>query len=494
MGEGEKPSSNFELEDESKKKRIWAFLWAPVQWLKMLSMEMHWSFVFGVVVVYGISQGLGGALLRVGTEFYMKDVQKVQPSEAQIYSGITNIPWIVKPIWGILTDVVPIFGYHRSPYFIFSGALGIISMLFLSMQKRLHLVMALVSLTASSAGAAIADVTVDACVAQNSGALPLLAADLQSLCALSSSIGSLLGFAFSGILVHLIGPKAVLGLLAIPSGLVLSVGILLKEPYIPNFGYRQVTRKFIDAAKDMWTTLKCPEVWRPCIYMFISLALSLNIHQGMFYWYTDAKTGPGFSQETIGFIYSIGSVGSLLGAILYQYNLKDHSFRNLCFWTQLLFGLSGMLDLVLILRLNLKLGIPDYLFVVIDVSVSHLIGRLKWMPLLVLSSKLCPPGIEGTLFALLMSIDNAGLLTASWAGGVLLHLLKVTRDKFDHLWLAVLVRNIMRLLPLCLLFLVPGGDPNSSILSTNDDVKEEIKAQEEDNMELVSLVSKDEGR
>ncbi|PNX78744.1 putative folate-biopterin transporter 2-like protein [Trifolium pratense] len=86
----------------------------------MLSREMHWSFVFGVVVVYGISQGVGGALAGVGTKYYMKDVQKVQPSEAQVYAGITSIPWIVKPLWGLLTDVLPIFGYRRRPYFIFA--------------------------------------------------------------------------------------------------------------------------------------------------------------------------------------------------------------------------------------------------------------------------------------------------------------------------------------------------------------------------------------
>ncbi|KAL5733225.1 hypothetical protein ACOSQ2_032917 [Xanthoceras sorbifolium] len=62
-------------------------------------------------------QGLGGALARVGTEYYMKDVQKVQPSEAQVYAGITSIPWIVKPLWGLLTDVLPIFGCCRRPYF-----------------------------------------------------------------------------------------------------------------------------------------------------------------------------------------------------------------------------------------------------------------------------------------------------------------------------------------------------------------------------------------
>lgn len=199
----------------------------------------------------------------------------------------------------------------------------------------------------------------------------------------------------------------------------------------------------------------------------------------------------------MGYIFSIGSVGSILGAVLYQYVLKDHPFRDLLFWTQLLYGLSGMLDLMLVLRLNLRFGIPDYFFVVIDESVSQMTARLKWMPLLVLSSKLCPPGIEGTFFALLMSIDNVGLLSATWGGGALLHVLKVTRTQFDNLWLAILIRNVLRLTPLCLLFLVPRVDPSSSILpteifSTKEDT--EIETPEAENIELVSLVSRVDGR
>ncbi|CAN6582827.1 unnamed protein product [Malus baccata var. baccata] len=114
------PSGDTAYESEPKKGCCGA-LCTPIQWFKMLCVELHWSFVWGVVVVYGISQGLGDALSRIGTEYYMKDVQKVQPSEAQFYRGIIYIPWIVKPIWGLLTDVLPIFGYRRRPYFIFAG-------------------------------------------------------------------------------------------------------------------------------------------------------------------------------------------------------------------------------------------------------------------------------------------------------------------------------------------------------------------------------------
>ena len=82
-----------------------------------------------------------------------------------------------------------------------------ISMAMLWFHESLHLVLAVTFLTAGSAGVAIADVTIDACVAQNSISVPSRAADMQSLCALSSSIGALLGFSISGVFVHLIGSQ-----------------------------------------------------------------------------------------------------------------------------------------------------------------------------------------------------------------------------------------------------------------------------------------------
>ena len=192
---------------------------------------------------------------------------------------------------------------------------------------------------------------------------------------------------------------------------------------------------------------------------------------------------------------SIGSVGSLLGATLYQYSLKDRAFKSLLFWTQLVLGLSGMLDLFLVLRLNLKLGIPDYVFAVIDESIYQMTAKLKWMPLLVLSSQLCPSGIEGTFFALLVSIDNAGVFSSTWGGGLLLHLTNVTRTQFDNLWLAILIRNVLRLVPISLLFLVGGGDPASSILpSEEQDAKAVGYVPDIKDIELVSLVNNAEGR
>lgn len=87
------------------------------------------------------------------------------------------------------------------------GMIGAISMLVLSLEKELYLGFALLLLTGGSAGAAVADVTIDACVTENSIAHPSLAGEMQSLCGLCSSIGQLVGFTVSGFLVHRIGSK-----------------------------------------------------------------------------------------------------------------------------------------------------------------------------------------------------------------------------------------------------------------------------------------------
>nr|GMD05647.1 probable folate-biopterin transporter 3 [Ipomoea batatas] len=457
MKEPESIQSEGESQKEgSSKDGILGFIGRPFDWLKMLSDELHWSFVSAVVIVYGINQGLSMGLSKISTQYYMKDDQKLQPSEAQVYFGILQLPWVVKPLWGLLTDTLPIFGYRRRPYFIIAGFLGIISMVILSLKQDLHLAFALLCLITSSAGMAVADSTIDACVTENSISHPYLASDMQSLCGVSSSIGQLIGY------------TGVFGVLSMPAAL--------------------VSEKLRDAGKAMWIALKCKNVWRPCLYMYVSLALSLQIHEGMFYWYTEAKNGPFFSKEAVGAISSIGAVGSLLGILLYQNAFKHYPFHLVLFWAQLLYGASGLLDLILVSRANLRIGIPDYFVAVSDAAISHMITRLKWMPLLVLSTKLCPSGIEGTFFALLMSIDHIGSLTAAWAGGLCLHVLHVTRTQFGNLWVAIVVRSFLRVVPVGLLFLVPrSDDPNASILP--DELLNTRKGEESEDMEMVSLVN-----
>ncbi|OVA10302.1 Biopterin transport-related protein BT1 [Macleaya cordata] len=353
--------------------------------------------------------------------------------------------------------------------------------------------MALASLIGITASMAIADVTIDACIAKNSIEMPSLASDMQSLCGFCTSVGALIGFSTSGMFVHHLGAKGALGLLALPPALLIMLGFMIYELKTNRHSNQKATIEKVGGAMNgMCKTIKIPQVWKPSLYMFLSLALSISTHEGQFYWYTDPKAGPAFSQELVGMIYAIGALASIVGVLIYHKLLKDYySFRNLLFFAQLLYGSSGMLDLIFILRWNLKLGIPDYFFVVFEECVSRIVSRIRWMPMIVLSTKLCPLGIEGTFFALLMCIDSLGSLSSKWAGGLFLHLFHVTRSDFNNLWLVILIRNSLRFATLALIFLVPRAD-QSDVLVPLDMLKTEgvMNSEDEETLQLVSMNEK----
>jgi hypothetical protein len=81
---------------------------------------------------------------------------------------------------------------------------------------------------------------------------------------------------------------------------------------------------------------------------------------------------------------------------------------------------------------------------------------------LVLSARLCPKGIEASLFALLMSVSNLSGLLSQELGALLTYWLGVTETNFDKLWLLVMITNLSTLLPLPLLGWLPLGDPQET--------------------------------
>ncbi|KAJ9167641.1 hypothetical protein P3X46_019258 [Hevea brasiliensis] len=459
----------------------------PFQWLQMLSSQLNPTFIFGVVLVYGLSQGFSGSFFKVVTDYYWKDIQKVQPSVVQLYIGLYYIPWIMKPIWGLFTDVFPIAGYKRRPYFAVAGILGCVSALTVALLGKLPAAVALSCLIGVTAGVAIADVTIDACIARNSIEMRSLAPDMQSLCGFCSSVGALVGYLSSGFFVHHLGPQKALVLLAIPPALLILLGFVIYE--VRSTSVRSEKKKAVEdlgvAVKGMYKTMKFTQVWKPSLYMYLSLALSISTHEGQFYWYTDPKAGPAFSQEFVGIIYAIGAMASIVGVVIYQKALKNYPFRNLLFFAQLLYGLSGMLDIIFILRWNLVLGIPDSFFVISEECVSRIVSRIRWMPMIVLSTRLCPLGIEGTFFALLMCIDSLGTLSSKWGGGIILHLLHVTRTDFRNLWLVILIRNVLRLGTLCLIFLIPKADQTDDLIPA--DILAATTSDDDDGLQLVPV-------
>ncbi|KAG7395868.1 hypothetical protein PHYBOEH_003114 [Phytophthora boehmeriae] len=85
------------------------------------------------------------------------------------------------------------------------------------------------------------------------------------------------------------------------------------------------------------------------------------------------------------------------------------------------------------------------------------------MPVVVLCAKLCTKGIEGTLFALLMSISNFSRSVSEFWGAIVCAWFGIAKDQYDMLWLAIVVRSVLKVVPIFFLFLVPATDPQDIV-------------------------------
>ena len=57
----------------------------------------------------------------VAVDFYLKDGLKMSPSGHQVVHNFSNIPFVGKPLYGFLSDVVCVRGEYRLPYIAMGG-------------------------------------------------------------------------------------------------------------------------------------------------------------------------------------------------------------------------------------------------------------------------------------------------------------------------------------------------------------------------------------
>ena len=122
--------------------------------------------------------------------------------------------------------------------------------------------------------------------------------------------------------------------------------------------------------------------------------------------------------------------------------------KKVLFWCSVASAPLGLTQLILILHINRDLGISDYWFTFGDSLVLTVLGQLAFMPILVLAASLCPVGVEGALFATLMSVFNGAGVVGTELGAALTAAFGVTETNFANLAPLVTVCNLSSLLPL----------------------------------------------
>ncbi len=413
--------------------------------------------LIAILTVYFV-QGILG-LARLAVSFFFKDELGLSPAEVSSLLGIVALPWIIKPVFGLMSDGLPIFGYRRRPYLILSGFLGAIS--WASLATIVHTPMAAVAAIAlGSLSVAVSDVIVDSLVVERVRVESQAeAGSLQSLCWGTSAFGGLITAYFSGWLLEHCTTRTVFWITASFPLIVSLVAWLIAESPVSTSaesGSKKLTNWSTVSAQiqQLRQAVSQKVIWLPAAFIFIWQATPTA--DAAFFFFTTNELG--FEPEFLGRVRLVTSIASLVGVWLFQRFLKTIPFRVIFGWSTLLSAVLGMTMLVLVTHTNRALGIDDRWFSLGDSLVLTVMGQIAYMPVLVLAARLCPPGVEATLFALLMSVNNLASLCSYQLGAFLMRWFGITQNNFDLLWLLVVIANVSTLLPLLFLSWLPAAE------------------------------------
>ncbi|KAL2247609.1 probable folate-biopterin transporter 4 isoform X1 [Sesamum indicum] len=484
-----------------------------IQWLKQLRITFGASFIWLVCLIY-FTQGFR-SFVWTSVSYQLKDKLKLSPSASQFVTSVAFFPWSIKPLYGILSDCIPIRGRKRIPYLVIATLLSLFPWLILSIDisSRSSRVPFMILLTVQNLGSAMADVVIDAMIAEAvRSERASFAGDLQSISWMAMALGGICGSLFGGYALTNLQIEVIFLLFsALPAMQLLSCGLVeerlagseVSSEYLSSDGgsrtingrgfhedrmsiekpKRKISRrkrshkrakqgsitesqvtgvhgslatKWINSLKmttvSLFRAFRQPIILRPMSWFFLAHVTVPNISTVMFYYQTEVLK---LEASFLGTARVVGWFGLMLGTLTYNRYLKKMKLRRILLFAHIGLSLLSLLDVALVSRSNLSVGISDKVMMLFGSALSDGINQFKFMPFLILSGQLCPPGIEGTLFALFMSINNLGSTLGSFVGAGLASILNISSGNFDNLLLAVIIQVLCTFFPITFLFLIP---------------------------------------
>ncbi|XAR56674.1 hypothetical protein NMG60_11037241 [Bertholletia excelsa] len=487
-----------------------------IRWMRQLRIAFGTSFLWLICLIY-FTQGFR-SFVWTAVSYLLKDRLKLSPSSSQFVSSVAFFPWSIKPLYGILSDCVPIKGRRRIPYLMIATVLSLFPWLILGQDSsiRSSRVPLMVFLTVQNLGSAMADVVVDAMIAEAVRfERASFAGDLQSISWMTMALGGIFGSLLGGYALANLKIENIFLLFAVLPSVQLLSCILVKENVVGSRDLHEyptsnnssgangnitdldsdsysdkksktstsrrkknkkggqkrsnISDKFQNHEKhgslvSQWfgslkmatyslaRAFRQPIIIRPMTWFFLALVTIPNLSTIMFYYQTEFLN---LESSFLGTVRVVGWLGLMLGTYIYNCYLKRMKLRTILLWTHVGLSLVSLLDMILVSRANVAFGIPDKVMVLFGSALGDAINQFKFMPFMILSGQLCPPGIEGTLFALFMSINNLGSTLGSFVGAGLASALNISSGSFDDLFRGIGIQVICTFIPLAFLFLIP---------------------------------------
>src|ERR1700740_1760788 len=84
--------------------------------------RLLWFFAL-VYILEGLGRVVG--LISQPLTYYLKQVHGWTPVQVTAFVTLFNLPWVIKPLYGLVSDFLPLFGYRRKSYLLLANAAAI---------------------------------------------------------------------------------------------------------------------------------------------------------------------------------------------------------------------------------------------------------------------------------------------------------------------------------------------------------------------------------
>jgi predicted MFS family arabinose efflux permease len=314
------------------------------------------------------------------------------------FFAITIIPWLIKPVYGLISDFVPLFGYRRKSYLYLTSASAGIAGLVLGLTGDQSYWRMAYLFTAMALGLAFTDVLIDALMVENGKPLGLTGAfqSVQWAAIMTASIlvGELGGF----LAEHRLLRESFFITACFPLVSLLMAVFVVREAPAPPAG-----KEFRETWASIRAALRVRDTWIVGVFIFF-FTFSPSFGPALLFYQTDVL---GFSQQFIGHLLALAAIGAVVGAVIYAPVSRRMPLRSLI---NLSIGLSVVGTLAYLVYRD------AWSAILID-TVFGCVAMVTQVAFLDLAAKSCPRHVEATFFALFASIYNVGTQASQNVGG-----------------------------------------------------------------------------
>ena len=338
-------------------------------------------------------------LTRQPFDHFGKDVAGWSATHLATMHALLALPWAVKPIYGAISDNVPLFGSRRRSYLVAANGLAATACLAVWLvfsQGSVVFCLFLLSLCMALSSAVAGGVLVES--GQRYGNANQLVTQQWLWYGLSNLAARLGGGALAGKLTPAAGLQTAALILVVP--LVCAVVLTWRlTPESPRSAERKGLRTILGEMSALVTSRQLLLV---AAFLFC-FTYNPGLQTPLYFHLTNEL---GFTQNFVGTLGAAAASGSIVGVLICRALAKRLRLRTMFY---ICVGLGVTTTLANFALVDRTLAFIVYFFAGVSAVFALVMAGT-------LAAEVCPGGQEGLCFAAMMSIENAASIASDASG------------------------------------------------------------------------------